>query len=101
MAGRWGMSEAVGPVSALPRLEDEAQGFASPASQRTLELIDEEVQRTTSQCYSRALESLAEHRPQLDALAAALLERETLDEADAYAAAGLPTPRADAGARMR
>jgi cell division protease FtsH len=32
---------------------------------------------------------LAEHREQLDNLAHALLERETLDEADAYAAAGI------------
>jgi hypothetical protein len=33
---------------------------------------------------------LAEHRTQLDQLAEALLARETLDEADAYAAAGIP-----------
>jgi cell division protease FtsH len=33
---------------------------------------------------------LAEHREQLDALAGALLERETLDEPDAYAAAAVP-----------
>jgi cell division protease FtsH len=33
---------------------------------------------------------LREHRSNLDSLVAALLDRETLDEADAYAAAGLP-----------
>ena len=33
---------------------------------------------------------LRENRARLDSLAAALLEHETLDEADAYAAAGLP-----------
>ena len=32
---------------------------------------------------------LQEHRGKLDSLAAALLEHETLDEDDAYAAAGL------------
>ena len=32
---------------------------------------------------------LSEHRPQLESLTAALLEAETLDEAQAYAAAGL------------
>ena len=96
MAGRWGMSDSLGPVSAIPRPQDEAQGYLSSASQHTLELIDEEVQRTTAECYARALETLADHRPQLDALAAALLERETLDEPDAYAAAGLPVPRAAA-----
>jgi cell division protease FtsH len=33
---------------------------------------------------------LREHRANLDGLVAGLLENETLDEADAYAAAGLP-----------
>jgi cell division protease FtsH len=92
MVGRWGMSPAVGPVSALPRHEDAALGFAPPVSQHTLERIDDEVRRITGDCHDRAVATLAEHREQLDALAAALLERETLDEADAYAAAGLPAP---------
>ena len=38
----------------------------------------------------RRSSTLAEHRDQLDHLAQALLERETLEEADAYAAAGIP-----------
>jgi cell division protease FtsH len=42
---------------------------------------------------------LERHREQLDRVAAALLEKETLDEVEAYGAAGLPTrdarPRAD------
>jgi cell division protease FtsH len=33
---------------------------------------------------------LREHLSNLDSLVAALLDRETLDEVDAYAAAGLP-----------
>ena len=33
---------------------------------------------------------LTEHRANLDSLARALLERETLDSDDAYAAAGIP-----------
>ena len=33
---------------------------------------------------------LVEHRDQLESLAQALLKAETLDEADAYAAAGVP-----------
>ena len=32
---------------------------------------------------------LRDHRPQLDSLAEALLEHETLDQTDAYAAAGM------------
>jgi cell division protease FtsH len=93
MVGRWGMSEQVGLVSALPRHEDEPSVFAAAVAQHTLELIDQEVKRITSECYARALAALTDHREQLDALAATLLERETLDEADAYAAAGLPAPQ--------
>ncbi len=97
MVGRWGMSEQVGLVSALPRPGEEAftlPGAAGSASQRTLELIDEEVRRLTEESYAQAKRTLIEHREQLELLAAALLERETLDEADAYAAAGIPARRA-------
>ncbi|MGO9954485.1 MAG: ATP-dependent zinc metalloprotease FtsH [Solirubrobacteraceae bacterium] len=87
MVGRWGMSEELGAVSALPRSGEES--YASAASQRTLELIDEEVRRILSECAEQAQRTLAEHREQLDHLAQALLERETLDQADAYAVAGV------------
>jgi cell division protease FtsH len=40
--------------------------------------------------HKEVLGLLAAHRSQLDALATALLEHETLDEDDAYAAAGVP-----------
>ena len=38
---------------------------------------------------TRAVNVLKEHRTQLDAIAAALLEKETLDEAEAYQVAGI------------
>jgi len=88
MVGRWGMSEEIGAVSALPRSGEES--YASAASQRTLELIDAEVRRILGECAEQAERTLAEHLEQLDHLAQTLLERETLDEADAYAAAGIP-----------
>ena len=88
MVGRWGMSDEVGAVSALPRAGEELYG-AGNTSQHTLELIDEEVKRITTECSEEARQTLAEHRDQLDHLAQALLEHETLDEADAYAVAGI------------
>ena len=45
----------------------------------------------------RARELLAENRERLDSLASALLEHETLDEDDAYAAAGVVPASAGAG----
>jgi cell division protease FtsH len=93
MVGRWGMSEAVGPVAVLPDPELEATPFSlEQASPATRELVDREVRRIADECYQRACRVLTDSRARLDALAAALLERETLDEADAYAAAGLTPP---------
>jgi cell division protease FtsH len=98
MAGRWGMSDAVGPVSVLPGPNDEPTlfpGVAQP-SERTRELVDSEARRILEECAEAALSQLKEHRDQLEALTRALLEHETLDEADAYRIAGvdrvLPAP---------
>jgi len=54
------------------------------------ELVDEEVRRIVESSYKEVTELLRDHRPNLDSLVQALLDRETLDESDAYAAAGLP-----------
>jgi cell division protease FtsH len=95
MVGRWGMSEAVGPVSVLPGPADQPllfPGQGGQASATTMELVDSEVRRIVEECYAEALRLLGDHREQLEALAHALLERETLDEPDAYEAAGIARP---------
>ena len=95
MVGRWGMSEALGLVSILPAAGTEVPmmpGVGRGPSERTMERLDDEVRRITDECYARAVAMLTESRPALDRLASALLERETLDEADAYAAAGFSAP---------
>jgi cell division protease FtsH len=89
MVGRWGMSPAIGPVSVVSL---DGQGPLSP-SQRTQELVDDEVRRIVDELYAEVLALLTEHRENLDRLAQALLERETLDQADAYLAAGIDQPR--------
>ena len=61
-------------------------------AESTRELVDTEARRIVEECYERALRRLSEHREQLESLARALLERETLDEVDAYAAAGFQPP---------
>src|SRR6478672_11884776 len=97
MVGRWGMSEAVGPLAVLPA---EGQGpllpGASEVSGRTQELVDQEVRRIVDGAYKEVVDLLTERRNQLDALATALLEHETLDEDDAYAAAGVAHEPSDA-----
>jgi cell division protease FtsH len=90
MVGRWGMSPAIGPVAVLPR--DGAGPLlpgASEVSPRTQELVDEEVRRVVEEAHGHVVALLKANRERLDSLASALLEHETLDEEDAYAAAGV------------
>ena len=94
MVGRWGMSDAIGPVSIFPAAEGANWYSGDPrsASEATRSLVDSEVRALIESCYHDAIAILTEHRTQLNALALALLEAETLDEAAAYAAAGVPPP---------
>lgn len=87
MISRWGMSEAIGPVS-IDNGPGEG-GFdgafnSSPISEHTRELVDNEVRRLIDSCESEAHELLAANEQRLDRLVESLLEHETLDEAEAY-----------------
>jgi len=92
MIGRWGMSELIGPVTVLPNPQGDVwyPGDPRSPSEATRQLVDGETRKLVDQCYGRALELLGANRDKLDRLANALLQRETLDEFDAYAAAGVP-----------
>jgi cell division protease FtsH len=89
MVGRWGMSEAIGPIAVLP---EEGQGMFLPGvsetSQETQRVVDAEVRTLVENAHHEVTRLLKEHRDQLESLARALLESETLDALDAYAAAG-------------
>jgi cell division protease FtsH len=97
MVGRWGMSPEIGPIAVIP---SDNQGpllpGASEVSQATQEMIDREVRRIVDEAYQGVTTLLSEHRERLDSLTARLLELETLDMDDAYAAANVPLPRVDA-----
>ncbi|HUA71628.1 MAG TPA: ATP-dependent zinc metalloprotease FtsH [Solirubrobacteraceae bacterium] len=91
MVGRWGMSRAIGPIAVIPA---DGMGPLLPGvaetSESTQRLVDEEVRRIVESAHAEVSALLREHRGNLDSLVAGLLEHETLDEADAYMAAGLP-----------
>jgi len=83
MVTQFGMSDAVGPIAVGDR---EAEIFLGrevvqrrEISERTAELVDTELKRMLGEAYERARKILLDNRPVLDLLAAALLERETLD----------------------
>jgi cell division protease FtsH len=90
MVGRWGMSSAIGPVAVIP-MDGRPPFLAGVAevSQKTQELLDAEVRRVVDSAHDDVEALLRQHRDQLDSLAHALLEQETLDEDEAYAAAGV------------
>ena len=90
MVGRWGMSDKVGPVTVLPSNGDgPLLPGASETSPQTQYLIDEEVHRLVDEAHEEVTQLLSDHRDQLESLARALLEAETLDAPDAYKAAGV------------
>ncbi len=90
MVTRWGMSEAIGPIAVEARQsESMLLPGASPVSQATQELIDTEVRRIVDTAHHDVTMLLTEHRDQLDSLVRDLLEHETLDEIEAYRAAGV------------
>jgi cell division protease FtsH len=91
MVGRWGMSRAIGPITVIP-MDGLGPLFpgASETSEATQRLVDEEVRRIVETAHTEVGELLRNHRENLDSLVSQLLANETLDEADAYAAAGLP-----------
>ena len=96
MVTRRGMSDELDMVALAPRespfLGDGAGGSwggARPYSEETAQKIDAEVQKIIRESHERARRLLAEHRGELDALARALLERETLDESELLAVTGL------------
>ena len=86
MVGRWGMSDHIGPVSVL---RPEGDPRLAGVSDSLLDAVDQEVRRIIDECARRAEELLEENRSRLDNLAGQLLIHETLDEAAAYAAAGI------------
>lgn len=95
MVTRWGMSDELGMVQLAPR-ENRYLGISGsfggdrPFSEATAQRIDSEVQRIINECQDEARRLLAQHRPQLDALVAALLAHETLGQEEILKVTGLP-----------
>ena len=102
MVTKWGLSEKLGPMQYE---DDENDGFlgrpGGPAranmSAETSKVIDEEIKQIIDHCYGTARQILTDHREQLDAMAAALLEYETIDKSqiDDIMAGRAPKPPAN------
>lgn len=94
MVTRWGMSDRLGMIQLAPKMNPYlnsplAPNGTKPFSDHTAQAIDEEVLRIIGECHDEARRLLQEHRRELDALAAALLEKETLNEQEILQVTGL------------
>ncbi len=82
MVTRWGMSDELGPLQYAEADEEVFLGYSvnrqKNMSNETAQAIDKEIRRVVEQGYERAKSLLSEHRKELDTLAHALLEYETL-----------------------
>ena len=102
MVGRWGMSDAIGPIAVTDgRQNGPLLPGVSPASEPTQELVDQEVRRIVDESERDVVELLTRERDRLESLANALLERETLDQPEAYEVAGVSLPEVDAAERAK
>ena len=82
MVTRWGMSDALGPLQYADPDEEVFLGYSvnrtRQMSNETAQAIDTEIRKIVEGGYTRAKHLLDEHRDQLETLAQALLEYETL-----------------------
>jgi len=105
MVTRWGMSDTLGMVQLAPRENPFLGNIVGrdgthPISEETARAVDEEVRRIIGESHAEARRLLTDHRRELDALAQALLARETLDEQEVLAVTGL-THAPEQEARIR
>jgi cell division protease FtsH len=105
MVTRWGMSDKLGMVQLAPRENPflasiPGQDGVRGISEATARTVDDEVRRIIAESHDEARRLLAEHRRELDALAEALLSRETLDEEEVLRVTGLTRAPALDGAKM-
>ena len=85
MVREWGMSDRLGHIAwgaQGPVFLGEELIHTRDYSDETAHIIDEEITRMLDEQAARAATQLADHRAHLDALAAALLEHESLDATD-------------------
>ena len=74
----YGMSDSVGAVSFYDSTGARGYDLTKPFSEKTAELIDEEVKKLVSMIHERTLKSLTEHKEGFLQMAALLLEKEVI-----------------------
>jgi cell division protease FtsH len=86
MVTQFGMSERVGAMSIGEREQEvflgRDFGHRREVSERTAEMVDDEVKRLLDEAYAKAATLITDHKDLLERIAQALLDRETIDRED-------------------
>ncbi|RKY00966.1 MAG: cell division protein FtsH, partial [Spirochaetes bacterium] len=105
MVCEWGMSEKLGPLQYGQKEEPIFIGKEiarhKDYSEKTSELIDEEVKQIVEGAYRRATKILKEHKDILDKLAKRVLEKEVLDRKEIEKIVGVNKIKDDGSSEKR
>lgn len=91
MVSIYGLNDKVGNLSYYDSTGANEYGFTKPYSEKTAELIDEEVSKMVEAAYARAKKILSENKDLLIKLAEQLLEKEVIFKEDLEAIFGKRT----------
>ena len=78
----FGLSEKLGNVSYYDSSGNQDYNFTKPYSEKTAQIIDEEVKKLIDKAYDKTLEILKSNKDKLDQLAKTLLEKEVIFKED-------------------
>ena len=84
----FGLNDKIGNISFYDSSGNQDYNFTKPYSDKTAEIIDEEVKKLIDICYDRTIDLLRKHKTQLDSLAKELLEKEVIFKEDLEAIFG-------------
>jgi len=82
MVSIFGLNERIGNISFYDSTGGQDFNFQKPYSEKTAEIIDEEVKKLIDLAYVRSKELLMKHKDQLHKLASLLLEKEVIFRED-------------------
>ena len=88
MVSIFGLNERIGNISYYDSSGGQDFNFNKPYSEKTAEIIDEEVKKMIDLAYKRTKDLLMQHREQLNKLASQLLEKEVIFREDLEAIFG-------------
>ncbi|MEN8124122.1 MAG: ATP-dependent zinc metalloprotease FtsH [Bacteroidota bacterium] len=78
----YGLNDKIGNITYYDSSGQSEYNFTNPYSEKTAEIIDNEISRIIEEQYQRAIDILNHHKPELTILAELLIEKEVIFEDD-------------------